>query len=292
MNLAKAIISPVGCGPSLDFPDRPTRLPRRGHFFVLSRFPMKGIQGLIVAGLLALVGGVCNWLYLANQADRYERVAFIAVKSDEIRIGEKFKAEDFLKVEIPRNNLGNLEKIAVRFDEHVTVVGQVATRTYTRDQLILWHDLKTPAKSDLNELITEDELIFWLPVDPRTFNPQQVNPGDLVSFRVPRHVMPTPVTEGVGSPEPVPMAVEVAGGDEIIGPFKILALGNRKGRPEVAKAAGQSSGSETTLTLIAQFPDKKLERKAQRIFQVLEQTGFKGVQPLLHPAGKGKKALP
>ncbi len=239
---------------------------------------MKGIPGLVIAAVLALTGGICNWLYLANQADRYERLAFMIVQAEQIRAGDRFKEEHFTKVEIPRNNLGNLEAIAVKWSDRVTVYSQVATRDLVRDQLLLREDLKTPAQQNINELIGSDELAISVTIDPRTFNPQLVNPGDLVSFRVPRNSLPTPAT-GVGAADPTEQALT----DEIIGPFRILALGNRKGRSEVAKAAGQSVGSETTITIAVDYPNKKMDRKAQRLLDISNLTGFKGVQPLLHP---------
>ena len=105
---------------------------------------MKGIQGLVIALALAITGGVCNWLYLANQADRYERMAFVKIDVDQIVAGDKFKEEHFSKVEIPKNNLGNIETIAVKWVDLSTVLGVVANRDYARDQLVLADDLKTP----------------------------------------------------------------------------------------------------------------------------------------------------
>lgn len=241
---------------------------------------MKGIPGLVIAAVLALTGGLCNWLYLANQADRYERMAFLIVNAEQIRAGDRFKKDDFTTVEIPRNNLGNLEAVAVKSSDLMTVVSQVATRDLVRDQLLLREDLKTPAQQNINELIGSDELAISVTIDPRTFNPQLVNPGDLVSFRVPRNSIPIPAAVGVGAAD---VSDQQAVTDEVIGPFRILALGNRKGRSEVAKAAGQSVGSETTITIAVDYPNKKMDRKAQRLLDISNLTGFKGVQPLLHP---------
>lgn len=240
---------------------------------------MKGIQGLIIAAAMAIAGGVCNWMYLANQADRYERVAFIKVEVDEIRIGDKFKEEHFAKVEIPRNALGNIETTAVKWTDLNTVVGKVAIRDYARDQILLHEDLRTPPTLPLNKLIGKDELYFWLPIDPRTLNPHQVNPGDMISFRVPRQGVPTPATVDPDNTKP-----QLGAAEEIVGPFRILALGNRRGSLEVAKAGGQVGGSENNIALVAEFRDGKFERKAARIIDINATTGMKGVQPLLHPA--------
>lgn len=242
---------------------------------------MKGVQGIIIALALAIAGGICNWMYLANQADRYERMAFIKVKVDEIRVGDKFNEEHFDKVEIPRNALGNIETTAVKWTDKNTVVGKVAIRNYARDQILLHEDLRTPPTTPLNQSILENERIFWMPIDPRTLNPQQINPGDKISFRVPRNYLAL-AGNGAGNTKPEGAAEPL--GEEIIGPFRILALGNRRGSVEVAKAAGQSAGSENVITLVAEFPTNKLERNAQRIIDLFHETGLKGVQPLLHPA--------
>lgn len=238
---------------------------------------MKGIPGLIIAATLAIAGGICNWLYIAKQADRYERESFVVVRVDQIRAGETFKRQDFDKVEIPKNNLGNLEKIAVRWQDLSTVIGQAAVKDFVRDQLILQDDLKTPPQENLNRKIGPDERVVWLPVDPRSFNPQHVNPGDMVSFRVPTAMGGSPTPAAVGSDDKPVL-------EEILGPFRILALGNRKGTPETARLAGQRFGSENVMAVSVRINGTQLEDKAKKIFEVVAMTNFKGVQVLLHPA--------
>lgn len=240
---------------------------------------MKGVTGLIIALTLAVAGGVCNWMYIARQAENYERVAFVKVNVQQIKAGTKFTRAHFDKVEIPKNILGNLGTVAVKWVDLSTVVNRIATKDYVKDQIILQDDLTTPASADLNKKIGPDERVMWLPVDPRGFMPQHVNPGDMVSFRVPKMLTagPTPaVSDGNGDPIP----------DEIIGPFRILALGNRKGDPQVARAYGQRPGSENVLAISVKIRGVSLEPRAQRIADVLATTNFKGVQVLLHPASE------
>jgi Flp pilus assembly protein CpaB len=215
---------------------------------------MKGIPGLIIAAALAIGGGICNWLYIAKQADRYERESFVVVRVDQIRAGEKFKKDDFAKVDIPKNNLGNLEKIAVRWQDVSTVSGQTAVKDFVRDQLILQDDLKTAPQENLNRKIGPDERVVWLPVDSRSFNSQHVNPGDMVSFRIPGGMSGA---TAVGTVDSTPM-------EEILGPFRILALGNRKGSPETARVAGQRFGSENVMAVSVRIEGTQLEKKAPR----------------------------
>lgn len=238
---------------------------------------MKGIPGLIIAATLAIAGGICNWLYIARQADRYERESFVVVSADQIRAGEKFKRQDFGKVDIPKNNLGNLERIAVRWQDLSTIVDQVAVKDFTRDQLILQDDLRTPPSRPLNQNLGPNERIIILPVDPRSFNPQHVNPGDMVSFRIPPALGGRPSPNAVGADSVEPAA-------EIIGPFRILALGNRKGSIDTARVIGQRSSSENDIAVSVEIRGNDVEPKAQRILNIISTTNFKGVQVLLHPA--------
>lgn len=238
---------------------------------------MKGIQGLVIAAALGITGGVCNWLYISQQADQYERVSLLAIKRDvQLEIGDRFKESHFMKVDVPKLRLGNLESTAVLWKDRAGVVNLPATRNYTGGaEILMVQDLQTPAKEDLNKKIGPDERIMWLPVDSRTFNPQHVNPGDQVSFRIPALLA-----------QPVPASAPDGGGDEIIGPFRILALGNRKGRREIHRAAGLKSGSENVIAISVEIRANQLAPKAQRISAILQRTNFKGVQVLLHPASE------
>lgn len=238
---------------------------------------MKGVTGLVIALTLAIAGGICNWLYVRNQADRYERENFIYVKVDQIRKGDKFNKDDFGMLQIPKNNLGNLEKVAQRWDDLPAITDFVAQRDFVRGQVLLQDDLTTVASTDLNEKIGPNERIIQIPVDPRTFTPRHVNPGDVISFRVPRYLgSPRPAAPGDGVSDPPP--------EEIIGPFRILALGNRRGRPEPAIAAGQRFGQENAISIAVEIRGDELEPKAQRILDLLAMTNFKGVQVLIHPS--------
>ncbi|NQV23380.1 MAG: hypothetical protein HQ518_03340 [Rhodopirellula sp.] len=250
---------------------------------------MKGIPGLIIAATLAVAGGICNWLYIAKQADRYERESFVKVKVDQIRAGDRFKKDDFDKIDIPKNNLGNLEKIAVRWQDLSTVLNQVAVKDFTRDQLILQDDLRTPPSRALNQMLAPNERIIFLPVDPRSFNPQHVNPGDMVSFRIPASLgIAASPTAAVGVENTDLTTENQQRRAEIIGPFRILALGNRKGTIDTARVIGQRSGSENDIAVSVEIRGNDVEPNAQTILDVVSRTNFKGVQVLLHPASDNK----
>lgn len=247
---------------------------------------MRGLQGVVIAGAFGIVGAVSNWLYIAQQADRMERVSFIAIEADaQVNVGDRFREQHFQKVDIPKNRIGNLDQIAVLWRDRLTAVGLPSARSYLGGEILLRQDLETPAKRDLNDLIGADERVLWLPVDSRTFNPQHVNPGDEVSFKIPNfatvHDEPAADVTPAGS-------TGTSSHSEIIGPFRILALGNRKGRLEVRRASGMSGGAENVLAISVKIAGNALEPKAERISEILQLTNFQGVQVLLHPAGQAK----
>jgi Flp pilus assembly protein CpaB len=237
---------------------------------------MKGVQGIIIAVGLGLAGAACNWFYIAGQARDFQKMAFVVVDPDaRINLGDRFKTEHFARVDIPRPNVGSLEKTAVQWQDLETVVGMTATRSYFGGEIVLRQDLKTPAQRDLSELLREDEVSRWVPVDPRTFVPEHLNPGDRVSF-----VMPQFNTQAqAGSLD----AGNNAGATQTIGPFEVLALGTRKGRREVLQAKGDSPAKESLVSIrVKLLKDGGYEPRAQRLFDVLRLTNYQGVQVMLH----------
>ena len=56
---------------------------------------------------------------------------------------------------------------------------------------------------------------------------------------------------------------------EIIGPFKILAMGNRLGTLEVMKANRMSPAQENVLTISVKLVDGALEPKAQKLLNMI-----------------------
>jgi hypothetical protein len=239
---------------------------------------MKGVTGLVIAAILALAGGICNWLYIQKQADRYTRIGFVKVDVSKIQIGDKLKQEHFAKVDFPEEFLGNIETVAVKWIDLQTILGQTATRNYVKNQLVLHEDLKTPPSRPLNEMISPTEVVMWLPVDAKSFNPAHVNPGDTVSFRF-NNKFRTPTLAGQKPPEDAMAPI-----DEIIGPFRILALGNRRASAEVAKASGIRGGAENVIAIGVTKTPTGLDSKATRISELLALSNFKGVQVLLHSA--------
>jgi hypothetical protein len=182
---------------------------------------MRGLTGLLIAAGLGLAGALCNWMYLDSLATNEARLAFIGVKPDvRLNVGDIFKADQFEAVEIPRNRLGNLQDAAPLWSAREAVIGLRANKAYAGGELILRQDLATPAQEDLASLLAEDEVARWVPIDPRAVIPEQINPGDLVSFETPQPAAPAAVSPTTGSqPLTMPSAIR-----EVIGPFRVLAV--------------------------------------------------------------------
>ena len=76
----------------------------------------------------------------------------------------------------------------------------------------------------------------------------------------------------------------------MIGPFRILALGNRLGSQEVLRASGMSPSQENVMAVAVKVVKGELDEKGQKLLDTLRLTNFQQVQVLLHPApAKGAK---
>ena len=244
---------------------------------------MKGAQGIMIAVAMGVVGFVCNWLYLEREASRVELVSFVGVSQPaDVKRGDVIQSDDLVPISMPKSHESQLAQVAVLWDQRDLVIGQKAARDLAvsgEAELVMHRDLTTPAIKDINALIADNERVMWLPVDSRTFNPQHVDPGDQVSFRIPEF--------GKGASRSQPTEA----GGKILGPFRILALGNRKGRRDVRQAAGLASGAENVIAVAVKVenPDGKLEPRAETLAGILAVNNFQGVQVLLHRRDKAKR---
>ncbi len=237
---------------------------------------------LIVAAVLGLAGAVLNFIYLNEKSRDVEKVDFIGIApGTTIAPGEKFTEDRLTSVPVPQSSVGDLSRFAVLYSDRKAILDLPAARRYTGGELLLQQDLKTPPP--VLALKNENERAIWIPVDTRTFVPSLVNPGDMVSFLVASG--PTPAapsdTEEASATEPV----SPPSGSELIGPFRVLSLGNRLGSVEVLKAAGQSQQQENVMTVSVNIERGNLEPKAAKLWKLLQATNFRQVSVLLHPHG-------
>ena len=241
---------------------------------------MKNHLGLIVAVVLGVIGATLNFLYLTNKAKNFEKVAFLGIgKEVSIQRGETFRKDHFVAVEIPKINVGRLTERVALYTDRDAVVGMKANQNYYGGELVLTEDLRTPPA----ELaLQENERAMWVPVDTRTFVPSLVKPGDLVSFLVPKGVVPISRPAENGEEPPPPPSL---GDSELVGPFKVLSVGNRLGSAEVFKAAGMPLQQENVLTISVHAEGNQLDPMAKKLWDLLQAGGFRQAGVLLHPRG-------
>lgn len=278
---------------------------------------MKGIRGLILALVAGLAATVCNWLYLQGKANDVEKIGFLGLKKDVTLVrGERLTESQLEEVLIPKQWIGNLDKYAYHYADRQSVVGMSVARTQVGPVLLLQQDLRTPPPelnlTPSNSLAT-GEGVLWVPVDAKGFVPSLVAPGeDMVSFliasdrstptlappekvaSVQRAGKPEPGKPEAGKSEPAklePTAVTsdplvpppaAAASPELIGPFKVLALGNRMGSSDVMRAAKIAQTQENVIGILAKIQDGKLEPKAARLWSMLQATNFRNVSVYKH----------
>jgi Flp pilus assembly protein CpaB len=237
---------------------------------------MKGTVGLIVAAGLGIAGAICNWFYLERLARHQEQVVFIAIKEDvELDVGDLIESEHLMEVRIPRSSVGNLDKVAPQWSTRTAVAGNRANRRFNGGEIILDSDLQGPAFQPLSDTLQENEVAMWVAIDSRSVVPEQINPGDLVSFQVPRIGAGEPTLEGTAPAPP-------AGATEILGPFRVLGMGNRREASNIQQANRGRSGSEGTITIVVELVNGEMETEAQRLFDSMRQSGNQGAVVLLH----------
>jgi hypothetical protein len=144
---------------------------------------MKGMQGLIVAGLLGVLGVALNWIYLQGKTKDVATVRFLGIKSPTpLEAGQVIREEHLQAVPIPAMHAGNLKDFVYLYEERGTVVGITATKRYQNGDLLYRQDYRTPPA----ELKLEPhEKLIWVPVNSSGFVPDLVDPGDRIEFIIP-----------------------------------------------------------------------------------------------------------
>jgi len=253
---------------------------------------MKGIQGLAVAIVLGIVGASLNWAYLYSRSKDFVTEAFIVVKPDvTVERGERLSEDHLEPLYVPLQAVPSFDRFAVRYADRRTVTGMSVWRTLRGGYLLLQDDLKT-APHELNfgkrSPTGTEERAVGIPVDTKSFVPSLVNPGDMISFVAsrgraggPTLAPPRPETGGPPKPQPGPGSAD--DGLDIIGPFKVLSLGNRLGSSEVMRAAKIPQTQENVMTVLVRIDGGKLEQQAARLLKLVETTNSRPLAILLHP---------
>jgi len=271
---------------------------------------MKGIQGLILALGLGIAGALFNWAYLHQKSMEQAMVQFVGIQPNvTVNAGEKLTEEHLAPVAIPAGSVGNLKDFAYLWETRSSLVGRPVYRTLTGGSLVLRDDLKTPPPELVfaeNLPPGEEERVLWVPVASNSFVPSLVAPGDLVDFVVsyggptPAYLAPSssngessPEGESSGESQSKPTSAPTIrtgkSNIEVLGPFKILSLGNRLSSWEVWQAWGKQPANENVLGVSVRLRNGQLEPKAQRLIALLQETGFRNVTVMLRPREKKSK---
>jgi hypothetical protein len=249
---------------------------------------MNGGKALAIAAVLGLAGAALNWYYLQTKAQHLEKIEFLSIASGvTIRPGDKFSKDKLAPLAIPAANVSKqLREEAILYRDLQTVLDMPAVRLHGEREILLRQDLKTPPPT---LALGEKERAMWIPVDTRTFVPSLVSAGDLVSFVVGGAAPPggPPGDPGVEEPaDPVPTPV-ASGSAELIGPFKVLSVGNRLGSADVLKASGVPQMQENVMTISVLAENNQLEPKAAKLWKMMQASGFRQAGVLLHPRPAG-----
>jgi hypothetical protein len=214
---------------------------------------MKGMQGLLVAGLLGLLGVALNWIYLQGKTKDVASLRFLGIRADGgIQPGEIIREDQLEAVPIPERHAGNLKDYVYLYEERGTVVGITATRSYAAGDLLFRQDYRTPpAQLKLGP----DEKLIWIPVNSSSFVPELIDPGDRIEFIIPIYQNQPLPPAGEDNVAAVPVQRVVR--TETIGPFRVGSLGSRLASREVARGNRLSPSQERLIGIMVNQKDDR-----------------------------------
>lgn len=261
---------------------------------------MKNWIGLLIALSLGFVACLLNWKYLQGKTREVEFISFLAIDEDvRLKAGDKFQEEHFARVDIPRKNVGRLPETAVLFSDRQTVVSMKALHEYRGGEIILRQELKTPPAEFQLE---SNELAIWIPVNSATFVPELVQPGDQVSFVVPdpanvfNEILQRENSRNPAGPEFTEIPPEdiekpriEPGKSELVGPFRVISLGDRLGSHEVNVAVRGSRTRENVMGIAVTRRGDGMDPNAEKLVRWMQQPDFRQAAVVLHPRPKDKK---
>jgi len=247
---------------------------------------MKGIQGLILAIGLGIAGALFNWAYLARKTSDMDLVKVIGIAPDtSVNMGESLTLDHLAPIEVPLHNWDSLKSFAFKWSDRQTVVSSPVRRTLPGGSLLLRDDLRSPPPEiawDENLPEGTVERGIFVPFQTKNLVPSLINPGDEVDFVVSSGGRGVPTPAAGGEPPPAPAL-------EMIGPFKILALGNRLGPYDIERAFGKKPTQENVMLVSVLLVKGQMEEKAQKLWVLLHRTNFQQVGVMIRPRDKGKR---
>jgi hypothetical protein len=231
---------------------------------------MKGIQGLIIAVFLGLIGAGVNLAYLYKGRNTEEK-HFVGIKQGvKLKRGETILHEHLERVSIPKAYAGNLEDYAYPYSKVNTVAGEKSSRGYNGElgELVMQQDLRTP---HTRLKLKPNERAVSVTIDTRATVASQIIPGVTpVSFSL-------PTTRGAGT---APMAAQW----EWFGPFDVLAVGNRMGQSDVLGARKVSAKQQNVLTLRVTVDESgQYDARFLDLFKFYRESNFNPLIVMIHP---------
>ncbi|MCY2993263.1 MAG: hypothetical protein NTY19_36090 [Planctomycetota bacterium] len=222
---------------------------------------MKGMQGLIVAGALGVLGVALNSFYLLDKTRDIASLAFIGIGPNvTIESGQVIKDEHLVAVRIPKAHAENLKDFVYLHSDRGTVVGITATRRYQGGDLLYREHVRTsPPELKLGP----GEKLIWIPVSGNSFVPELVDPGDRIEFVVPVYeqrslaVIPEDGVRTVAAPRVLKT--------ETIGPFRVGSLGTRLASSEVVRGNRIPTSQERLVGIVI---DKKNAQELENAQQL------------------------
>ena len=249
---------------------------------------MNGTKALAIAAALGVAGAALNWYYLHTKSQQLEKIAFLSIAPGAtVQPGEKFSKEKLAPLAIPKDNVSEqLREEGILYADLETVRSVPAVRVHRGGEILLRQDLRAPPPN--LALTKPNERAIFIPVDTRTFVASLVSPGDMVTFVLGgASGQPTPAAGGESGDGPPDENLPIVGpppNAELIGPFRVLSLGNRLGSAEVHKASGVPQLQENVMAVaVTVEKGDQLEAKGAKLWKLLQATGFRQVGVLLHP---------
>jgi len=253
---------------------------------------MKGLQGLIVAGLLGLLAVALNWVYLQQKTADVDKVMFLGVKEGvSVTPPDTLTIEDLEAVPVPERHAGNLKDYVFLYSDLKTVVGISPSRTVRGGELLTRSVYATPPAV---LKLKPDERHYTVSIASQSFVPALVNPGDEITFIVPvsksRNKPPAglpPAGEDAAGPPVVGANATAAdAGIESIGPFIIASVGNRLGSSGALRASRKSQVQERLIGIVVKVEGDQYDRQSMKLIEHITRNTSRNIGVVLHPPKK------
>jgi hypothetical protein len=226
---------------------------------------------LAVPAALGVIAAIVNWMTVTA---KIRPETFVAVKHD-VAYGETLGAADLVKIELS-GNLGSLRQAAVGWEHRACMYGRRAPRELVAGDVVLWRDLNDTDTPGVGEDMVS------IPLSHVAVVPRLILVGQKVGFwvAVPAEEDPVRSSGKTGSGHPADDAVDGKG--EYLGPFRVLAVGERASRGTEAASSGKCS-EDRVLTIAVRLDPKtrQLDHRTARLVAAVNAQGKGRIMAIL-----------